>query len=893
MPQYDLTINVVGKDKSSGIFAKLSGGLSRILQIAGGMVAARVFMKIADQLGSVVVAAINATAQFQNMEIGLQGLVARELSRLTDGAQTIADVFPQAEIAAAGLMDQLSEIAIVSPYMVEAVMNTFRMQMAFGFTTDQAMKLTNGLLNMAAGIGATGPMLQRMAYNLAQINLQGKVTKLDMRQLALAGLGLMDVLKYVSKEMGYNIETHLEFNDLIAEGAITWADFATLFEKYALENFAGASERMARTLYGLKSTFNDVFVLTMPKVIGPAVEVVTSALNKILDIFIFLRESGLLEEWGAVLGDAMEKLIGPIDAFLVHILKYLEIWSLIRGGSIESSKNIWGLRKELEKLAPSGDIIYDALSQTFGPEAAEWYVTIRRGVEKLIEVFLWFRTVSARVWESVGILFGGLVKFWDRYGTRISESIGDVVNALFGLTDEGIQSGLASVEGFAERIAKWLGGEGGEKITKGIETFSTWIIEEGIPAAREFVSWLEEKLPASMETLSNFYYETLKPAWKDFGDTWREDIMPGFENLKAFWDENGEAILQVLGDFALGLLGIVNTNAAEGISGLGGAFREGTEDLLENGPDVVENLKNITEKISNLLDTLTSPEFISGATNWAKFIGTLWIASTIIGSLSALVGIFRWLGPLLIGVGTGGGALATWVVKVARWAPLAAAGTGALAAALPLVLVSVIALGIMLQPEFDKITQQFTDWYSGILEETLTWAAEMPVAWDDGVESEREALMESLQGFADAALEIWQTTLSGIVMYAIGQDSMQGFWDGLKAKWAELWDWTVQVLADWWALMAALTFSRSPSTKAKELGANIMEGFRLGMESGLPKINELMGAFEVTGTLSKPMVYETITIPVTIGSVSSDVDIEELWIRLAERQRYERAMRRR
>lgn len=893
MPQYDLTINVIGKDKSSGIFSGLASGLGKILQIAGGLVAARIFMKLADQLGNVVAAAINATAQFQNMEIGLQGLVARELSRLTDGAETIADVFPRAEIAAASLMDELSKIAIVSPYMVDAVMQTFRMQMAFGFTTDQAMKLTNGLLNMAAGIGATQPMLQRMAYNLAQINLQGKVTKLDMRQLALAGLGLMDVLKYVSKEMGYNIETHLEFNDLIAEGAITWADFATLFEKYAMENFAGASERMARTLVGLKSTFNDVFVLTMPKLIGPAVETVTKAINKILDIFIFLRESGLLEEWGETINAQVTKIIQPFDDFLGLILDYISLQTQIKNLTKGSTTELMHMRTELKKMAPTGDIIHDALSKTFGPVAAEWYVRIRKAVGKLIEVFMWFREISGRVWATVGVLLRGLVKFWDTYGSRISIAIGKVVEALFGFGDPALQSGLEGLEGFVERIAKWLEGAGGEAITTGIEKFSNWIVEEGIPAVKEFVSWLEEKLPIAMERLSTFYYETLKPAWEDFGRVWEENIMPGFENLRVFWAENGDAILEVLGNFALALLGITTENINDNISGLGQAFEEGTKQMLEDGPEIVDNLANITEKISDLVDTLTSAEFLESVANWGKLIGTLWLASTTISIVGGLARMFAWLGPLLLGAGTGAGVLAKGMARLAPWLVTAAAGAGALGAALPLIIVGVIALGILLQPEFDKITQQFTDWIGGLLDDVAQFGRDYPVTWAEGAEEEREALITSMTELAKAALEAWQTILGGLVMYGIGQGSMQGFWDGMKAKWAEVWAWTLQVVADWWALMATLTDTHSPSGKAKKMGANVFEGFKLGMESIMPEINRLMSNFEITGTISKPMVYETVTIPVTIGSISSDVDIEELWIKLAERQRYERAMRRR
>lgn len=909
MPSYDLTINVVGKDKSSSIFSKLSGGLAKMLQITGGIVAARVFLGLADQIGSVVRAAINATAQFQNMQIGLEGLVARELAQLTDGAQTIADVFPQAQGVAADLMDELARISIVSPYMVEAVMNTFRMQMAFGFTTDQAMKMTDGLLNMAAGIGATDPMLQRMAYNLAQINLQGKVTKLDIRQLALAGLGLVDVLKFVGKEMGVNIETHLDFNKAIASGQITWEDFANAFQKYGQENFAGAAERMARTLYGLKSTFNDVFVLTMPKVLGPAVESVTKSLNKILDIFIFFRESGLLEEWGNVLGGKVEDLLIPFNDFADHILKVLELNLALKNNVSGNVIELEQLRLQLEKLSPTGDVIYDALYATFGPETAEWYSTIRGWVEKLIDVFQWFRLVMGRVREQVFIVFGGLAKFWENYGTRISDAVWRIVDALFELGGAQVTNALGEVETFAERIATWLEGTGGEWITTKIEEFADWLIETGIPTLKEWKAWLEEKIPEAMETLSNFWYETLKPAWEDIKTTWDTKIMPGFQNLKDFWDENGDALLEVLGNFVAELLGIGAENTAGNIEGLGDAFYEGTKDMLENGPEIVENLANITENISNLVDTLTSPEFIEGAAGWAKFVGTLWIASTIINSLSGLAKIFGWLGPLLLGTGKGAGVLATGIKSLALWLPGAAAGLWAFAGGMSGILAAgswgaLVVIGAKIQEKMDEIRENLREKIMSqevldemiengkiLLEGLIPGAGE---AW----ETFATWFIDTLTGWLVGIITGDATAMGplgpiGFVLNEAGENLAQGLWDGFAAVWADFEAWVSEqwlALQGWWD---EIWDNHSPSGVTERMGRNIGEGLIVGLQATMMDVQRTLGEMGPQHLPSGTTVYDTVSIPVNIGTVSSDVDMEELWIRLAERERYERAMRRR
>lgn len=317
MPEYRVSILVVGEDKASAPLNRVGGALGSIGTIAGGILAAGFFQKVAGGILDVAKNAISATADIQAMQIGLESLLARELTN-TEGGEYFGNMRAALEGAkqpAADLMDELANIAMVSPYQLETVNNTFRMQMAFGATTDQAKLLTKGMLDMAAGIGAGGEQLDRMAYNFAQIRMQGKVTAMDIRQLAMAGFDLNSVLKYTGKQMGVNIQTHEDFNKAIASGKITWEDFTESFAKYSEENFGGASDRMARTLKGLASTFKDVFALTMPQVLGPAAQVVTDFLGGILDNFLKIRETGVLEDFGVRLGASVERGITALRGF--------------------------------------------------------------------------------------------------------------------------------------------------------------------------------------------------------------------------------------------------------------------------------------------------------------------------------------------------------------------------------------------------------------------------------------------------------------------------------------------------------------------------------------------------------------------------------------------------
>ena len=263
MTEYTLSLTILGKDKASGLFDRLDRSLKSVIQTAMGMTLARVFEDIGAAIGRMAINAINAVSYVQNLNVVLGSLMAREMY-MAGEFENVGAAMDTADVAAQQLMHDLGRFAVLSPYTMEATTNMFRLMMAFGSTAEQSTLLTRGLMTMGAGLGASNEQIQRMAYNLAQIQLEGKVTALDIRQLALAGLPLNDVLKSVGKQFGVNIENHQDFNKALAEGKITWQQFTEGFAKYADENFGGASERMARTLSGLKSTFSDVFTLTMP-----------------------------------------------------------------------------------------------------------------------------------------------------------------------------------------------------------------------------------------------------------------------------------------------------------------------------------------------------------------------------------------------------------------------------------------------------------------------------------------------------------------------------------------------------------------------------------------------------------------------------------------------------
>jgi tape measure domain-containing protein len=873
VPNYNLTVTVLGRDRASGVFGSVSRALGRIGEIIAGILGARIILGLIDRLGDLATAALDAAAQFQQMQVGLEGLVARELSRATDGVKSIAEVFPIARDRAAELMEVLSKIAIISPFQVEDVQQVFRMQMAFGFTTDQALRMTDGLLNMAAGIGASSEMLQRMGYNLAQINLQGKVTALDIRQLALAGLGLTDVLRYVGKQMGINIETHLDFNKAIAAGKITWEDFAVNFQKYAEENFAGAAERMARTLVGLKSTWHDIWVLTIPKLLGPSVDVVTKRLSKLLDAFLAIRESGGLEALGKRLGTSLENLLKPLDKVFDLTSKWIQLQVDLQKADTPGEIN--AIKNQIRSMLPTGDILTQIFTMLWGAKGRNALTQFRKGLDIVKDVLSAMRRVSGALKESFQDAFQGLLKFWDRFGPRISAALRNIITQLLGLSPVKGGDILSVITDAGERFAGWVSGEGGQAI----------------------VEFFEVKLPNAIDAVARFWNEQVKPAWDSIVTFITEDLVPAWNNIKLFWDENGESITQSVMDFVNGLFGLTSEEVTGGLDGLGAAIRNSTDRLLNEGPQVAENIDNMLTSLLNFAQFVTSEQFVNTVTWLIAFGGTFLLVLKLAGALSALTTVVAFLvtpvGLLALGI-------ALLVATLIRFGSEAWNTLQMLGAIAQVLIV-------------DKI-QAFLDF----LEEKKDTFHEIAWGWVDGLLGGIDENWANVIIWIATKIPFLGTFVSGLlggspstVFHDIGKDLMQGFWNGLQSLWDDILTWLTGIVATAERMMRRAGKSESPSRLFRAVSQDWMKGLLLGIEDLMP---------EVTGALVRPLrdvqnvripssVAATTTtagmypayaiaperpieVKINIENMSSELDFELLFREMLERLRYEISVRR-
>jgi tape measure domain-containing protein len=296
-----------------------AGGLSMAVVGVGtalGSLAAGAIRNVISGLSEMSGAIVTNLGDLQKLEIGLTMLEAREMTMagLTD---TVAEAMDGASLRASSMLEVLKDVSLASPFQYQDIAKVLQLNMAFGQSSKMAMALTQAMTDMAAVSPMASPeLLERIAYNFSQMSLTGKITARDIRDLALAGVNLNQILV---EELGGGMDV---VNQKLKEGELTMKDVSQAFIDYAETNFAGAARSMAtKTIPGLISSFKDLGVFASKDLFGPAGEVVTKFMEKVYYAAKNLLDSGVLQKigiWLKVLAETatnfLSKLFGLTES---------------------------------------------------------------------------------------------------------------------------------------------------------------------------------------------------------------------------------------------------------------------------------------------------------------------------------------------------------------------------------------------------------------------------------------------------------------------------------------------------------------------------------------------------------------------------------------------------
>lgn len=258
---------------------KTQMGFEALGQVGGGALKAVGAAALGLGVGLVALGreALGVYGNFERMSAALQQLQARELL-VAGEAETMSEALKMTAASSKELLGWTQELAIKSPFTQEGVTAAFKMQMAYGFTTEEAKRLTEAMIDFSAGTGASEYSMQKISLALGQIRAKGKLAGGEVLQLTEAGIGVNEVL---AKAFG---KTTQEIVAMREDGLIP-ADAAIEAIVQDMEtNFAGAAERQAGTIQGLVASLEDLKAISLRGLFGPLFEEFKPELQAVVDM---------------------------------------------------------------------------------------------------------------------------------------------------------------------------------------------------------------------------------------------------------------------------------------------------------------------------------------------------------------------------------------------------------------------------------------------------------------------------------------------------------------------------------------------------------------------------------------------------------------------------------
>lgn len=301
----DVKVNIIAEDNFTstlGNFGNIMTGIKSVIDMVGD--AFRFFKDYALE-------GLDAIASYERLTATLETLTAKELLA-TGEFKNMTDALSAAGPKAEELLNWMQELAIKSPFTMEGVANAFRTAQAYGFTADEAQRLTQAMIDFAAGSGASEVVMSQIALALGQIQAKGKLAGQEVLQLVNAGLPVTQIL---ADAFGV---TTAEIVKMQEQGLIPAHEAIEAITVYLETNFAGAAERQANTWAGLQGTFEDIKQMGLREFFGGLFDAIQPVA---VELSNWLQGPGLekLNEWGDELGRLVEPLALIAQVFFMRM----------------------------------------------------------------------------------------------------------------------------------------------------------------------------------------------------------------------------------------------------------------------------------------------------------------------------------------------------------------------------------------------------------------------------------------------------------------------------------------------------------------------------------------------------------------------------------------------
>lgn len=502
----------------------------------------------------------------QDVKDGLAGLTLWN-NRYSDqmkgevllGTMAMSQAYEMASGGAKELLDWTQKLAIYSPFDMETVGNTIRMAMAYGFTTDEAKRLTKATIDYTAATGQSGEISERISRALGQVQAKGRLMGEEIRQLTDASIPVVQIL---AETFGKSTE---EITKMVRSGLVP-ADDAVNAIIASMEGFEGVAMRQFTTWRGLSNAMGDVKSLGMQRVFSGIFEAFKPFAVSFID---FMTSEGFdkLEAFGTSTGGKLTTLFEQIGA----------AWRILtgQGGGFDDialkAETIQGLQTARDLFIDLKNVFADMKEPA--SEVAQYLDDIAVGVGSLLVInkitgsFAALSTFLSTFGKTFGVIVAALGGPWALLAAGAiaflywawTENFGGIQEILLGFWEN-------TLKPFIDNIVPWFQ----ETLPIAVETFGNiWAtvldtagvvleIFRGVfesiwsfigPIFTEMSDlWTNTLLPA-LQTISEYLGTVFLSVWTILSDLFSNVVAPILDTIAQIWANFLWPYIQLVGDF--------------------------------------------------------------------------------------------------------------------------------------------------------------------------------------------------------------------------------------------------------------------------------------------------------------------------------------------------------
>jgi tape measure domain-containing protein len=493
------------------------------------------------------------------------GQLITTIDKVRVGQMSMGDAMAQASPKAQDLLKWIQLLAVQSPFNQEGIADAFRTAMAYGFTTEEAKRLTQAEVDFASATGKSVEATNLIALALGQMQAKGKVSGQEIIQLTNAGIGVNAILE----SMGYTLDDvskGLVSSDAFIEAVIT-----------DMEVFEGAAKSQSATFSGLISTLGDLKAVGLREFFAGTFIAIQPYLADFVDWLTKISiETGGLRAIGDVLGTNVAGALRTIGGLIAGLQTTGGVGLLGALGITPVAVTLFNQIKTAlgEVSVTISSVLAPALSGMGGP-----IDTLNAGIIIVSQNFESFR----------GALIG----------------IGAVLaTGVFAALVAGLLSLLTPINliiaGAALLGAAWAGNWGNiQGITQQALATITGLFNTYWPQISAVALTAFEVL----KSVFNGLVTALQPAIANI-QTAFNNLTQALANIGISWSDVGNALLTSIGIVAAGigavLLAVISV-ATGFVSGLAAAIATGTEIFAQMTALWQQNLGNLETIITGVI----------------------------------------------------------------------------------------------------------------------------------------------------------------------------------------------------------------------------------------------------------------------------------------------------